>query len=130
MSFDFIAKIAEEKILDSMNRGEFQNLEGQGRPLTYEDDSMIPEDLRMAYKILKNSGHTPPEIQQEKEIRSAIDLLEHLEDEKEKYKQIQKVNYLIMQLNIKYNRPIRFEKKELYYDKLVEKIHVHSSEKE
>ncbi|MDK2955459.1 MAG: hypothetical protein PWQ57_955 [Desulfovibrionales bacterium] len=129
MSFDFISKIAEEKILDSMNRGEFQNLEGQGRPIVYEDDSMIPEDLRMAYKILKNSGHTPPEIEQEKEIRSAIDLLEHFEDEKEKYKQIQKVNYMITQLNLKYNRPIPFEKEEVYYDKLVERVHVRSSEK-
>jgi hypothetical protein len=75
MSFGVFAQIAERRIAEAMNRGEFENLEGSGRPLVFEDDSMVPEDLRMAYKILRNSGYVPPEILEEKEILTAADLL-------------------------------------------------------
>ena len=122
MNFEFIHKIAEERIQESEKRGELQNLEGGGKPIVYEDDSMIPEDLRMAYKILKNSGHLPPELQAERDIRNAMDLVEHLSDEREKYKQIQKVNFMIKQLNMKRRRPVMFEKQEVYYDKIVNKV--------
>ncbi|WP_420170527.1 DnaJ family domain-containing protein, partial [Paenibacillus larvae] len=37
------------------------NLPGQGKPLVLENWSSVPEDLRLAYKILKNSGHLPEE---------------------------------------------------------------------
>jgi len=41
----------------SVGRGDFKNLPGAGRPLELEDDSSIPEDLRMVYKLLKNGGY-------------------------------------------------------------------------
>ncbi len=124
MNFAFIHKIAEERIQDSMQKGDFRDLEGSGRRIEYEDDSMVPEDLRMAYKILKNSGHVPPEVRQKREIRNAIDLIDHMEDEKAKYRQIQKVNYMIRELNIRRERPVAFEQQEVYYDKIVNKVRV------
>jgi hypothetical protein len=59
--------IAEEKIRDAMRAGAFDNLPGAGRPLALDDDALIPEDLRMAYRILKNAGCVPPEIEARKE---------------------------------------------------------------
>ena len=59
--FAVIASIAEEKIREAQAEGAFDNLPGRGRPLQYEDDSGIPPDLRMAYKVLKNAGCLPPE---------------------------------------------------------------------
>ena len=47
-------KIVEKRIKEAEKRGEFDDLPGSGEPLTLEDDSQIPEDLRLAYKILKN----------------------------------------------------------------------------
>ena len=51
--FSAIQIIAENRIREAQQNGEFDNLPGMGKPLEFEDDSNIPEDLRMAYKILK-----------------------------------------------------------------------------
>ena len=49
---EFFAKLAENRILEAIEAGEFDNLEGKGQPLNLDDDSHIPPELRMAYKIL------------------------------------------------------------------------------
>ncbi|OCC16464.1 hypothetical protein DBT_0281 [Dissulfuribacter thermophilus] len=117
-------KIAEQRIREAMENGAFENLEGKGKPLVFEDDSFIPPDLRMAYKILKNSGFLPPEIEAEKEIQKAEDLLQGLSDEKERYRQAKKLNVLITKANMLRKRPINLEKHQIYYRKIVEKITV------
>jgi hypothetical protein len=48
--------IAERKIAEAISRGELDNLPGAGRPLELDDDALIPEDLRVAVRILKNAG--------------------------------------------------------------------------
>ena len=59
-------KIIEERILQAQRRGDFENLPGSGKPLEIEDDRHISEDLRLAYKILKNAGCVTPEIELKK----------------------------------------------------------------
>ena len=93
-------KIVEQRILEAMEKGEFDNLPGHGKPLRIEDDRHIPEDLRLAYKILKNADCLPPEVESVREIRQMEDMLETLPDEKERYKLIKKINYRIMKLNV------------------------------
>ncbi len=116
--------IAEKRIKKAMQEGQFDNLPGKGKPLVFEDDSMIPEDLRMAYKILKNAGFIPPELQTEKEIKQAIDLLENLDDEKKRYRQVTKLNVLITKMNMMRKRPINLEVNQVYYRKIVERVRV------
>jgi len=53
---DIFSLMAEDKIQTAIKEGEFDNLPGQGKPLQLEDLSHIPEDLRIAYKVLKNSN--------------------------------------------------------------------------
>ena len=60
--------IAEKKIADAIERGELDDLPGAGRPLELDDDALVPEDLRLAYRILKNGGFVPPEVQTLNEI--------------------------------------------------------------
>lgn len=55
--------LVERRIREAQSRGEFDNLPGQGRPLALEDDALIPEDVRVAYRILKNAGFVPPEVE-------------------------------------------------------------------
>jgi hypothetical protein len=55
--------IAERKIEEALARGEFDGLPGEGRPLDLDDDALVPEDLRMAYRILKNAGYAPQKVQ-------------------------------------------------------------------
>ncbi|NPA94224.1 MAG: DUF1992 domain-containing protein [Thermodesulfobacteria bacterium] len=116
--------IAEKRIQEAMQKGQFDNLPGKGKPLVFEDDSMVPEDLRMAYKILKNAGFIPPELQTEKEIKQAVDLLETLDDEKLRYRQVTKLNVLITKMNMMRKRPVNLEANQYYYRKIVERVKV------
>lgn len=60
--------IAERKIAEAIGRGELADLPGQGKPLDLEDDALIPEDLRMAWRILRNAGFVPPEVEALRDI--------------------------------------------------------------
>ena len=108
-------KIVENRIKEAIEQGKFDNLEGKGKPLVFEDDSFVPPDLRMAYKMLKNAGFLPPELQAEGEIRDAMDLLQGQKDEKERYRQIQKLNLLVTKANLLHNRPVNLGKNQFYY---------------
>src|SRR5262245_5143319 len=55
--------IAERRIAEAIENGELDGLPGAGQPLALDDDALIPEDLRLAYRILKNAGFVPPEIE-------------------------------------------------------------------
>lgn len=50
---------AERHILDAQTKGEFDNLPGSGEPLTLDDDSLVPAELRAGYRLLKNAGCLP-----------------------------------------------------------------------
>jgi len=54
--------LAERKIADAIERGELDGLPDAGRRLTLDDDALVPQDLRLAYRILKNAGFVPPEV--------------------------------------------------------------------
>ena len=127
---DVFARIAEERIRQAMENGEFANLSGHGKPLCLEDDSHVPPDLRMAYKILKNAGYVPEEVRLQKQISSTRDLLEKCTDEKEKYRQIQKLNLLITRINMRRRTPVNLEQEQVYYERIVQKVRVASDKPE
>ena len=60
--------LAEKVIAEAIARGELDDLPGAGRPLELDDDALIPEELRLAYRILKNAGYVPAEVETLKEI--------------------------------------------------------------
>jgi len=116
--------IAEERIQEAIRNGEFDDLSGMGKPLALNDDSNIPEELRMSYKILKNSGHLPPELEERKEIQQARDLLASLSDERERFCQMEKLNLLITKANMHRRTPVSLEERQVYYAKAVSRITV------
>ncbi|UCF95576.1 MAG: DUF1992 domain-containing protein [Desulfobacterales bacterium] len=115
-------KIVEERIREAQKRGDFRNLSGSGKPLILEDDSCVAEELRLAYKILKNADCVPPEIELKKEIRQTEDLLLGMQETAEKYRTLKKLNFLIMKLNSMRPRSIRFEEPQKYSAQLLERI--------
>jgi len=81
---DIIGKIAEEKIREAIAKGEFDNLTGTGKPVKIEDLSCVPEELRAGYKLLKNAGILPEELELKKEIVSLEKLINCCCDAEEK----------------------------------------------
>jgi len=122
-------KIVEERIRIAQKRGDFENLDGAGKPLKIGDDSNIPEDLRLAFKILKNADITPPELELKKEIRRTEDLLESMTDAAEKYRTLKKLNLMIMRLNTMRSASIEFDMPQHYADKLVDHLEKAKSKK-
>jgi len=116
-----LAELAERAILDAQAKGDFDNLRGQGQPIPLESDPFMPEHLRMAYKMLKNGGYVPEEIQTQREIRSLIECLERETDESRKMRQIQKVNLLMVKAKLRHGG-LLLEENEAYYHKVVSRI--------
>jgi hypothetical protein len=113
-------KIVEERILTAQKKGEFENLDGIGKPLVFHDDYHVPEELRLAFKILKNADCLPPEIELKKEIRQTEDLLTGMKDTPEKYRLLKKINFLIMKLNTIRGSSVMFEMPQYYMKKLAD----------
>jgi hypothetical protein len=116
------AKIVEERIRKAQKKGEFDNLEGNGKPLNLLNDQTVAEELRLAYKILKNADCLPPEIELKNEIRQTEDLLCAMTETTEKYRAIKKLNFLIIKLNTLRGSAIEFEEPQKYSDQLIQKL--------
>ena len=115
-------RIIEERIRRAQQKGEFENLTGSGKPLVFKDDGHVAEELRLAYKILKNADCLPAEIELKKEIKRTEELLSGMQDTAAKYRTLKKLNFLIMKLNSIGNMPIDFEMPQKYSGKLVERL--------
>ena len=83
--FDF-ERVAEQKIAQAIEHGELVNLKGKGKPIDLDDDIHVPKELRIAFRILKNAGVSPTEIQVLKEINKLKKELKLTEDKN--YKQL------------------------------------------
>jgi hypothetical protein len=104
---DILATIAERKISEAMARGEFDDLPGRGKPLALEDElAGVPAELRMAYKILKNAGFVPPEVELRREILSLRQLVDRLDDDAERKKKQQELDVKILKLSMMLRRPL------------------------
>lgn len=115
-------EIIERRIKEAQAKGEFDDLPGRGQPLPIDDDRHIPEDLRMAYKVLKNANCLPPEVELRKDISQMKDMLDAMPDEQEKLQQIRRINYKVLQLNVLGRGSPLFEEDEVYYRKVVDRL--------
>ena len=99
-----IETIAENRIRAAQDEGLFSNLPGQGKPLNLDDDRGIPEDLRLTFKILKNAGCLPVEMDLNREIYSLRQLLTTAIDETSRKELRRELNHLLMKEAIYRNR--------------------------
>ncbi len=97
MDFD---KIAEDKIREAIEKGEFDNLPGRGKPLRgLAEYFATPEGVRIGYSVLKGSGFVPEEVTLLKEIESLRARLKACSQERDK----SKTQAEIQQLQLKYD---------------------------
>ncbi len=123
-------RIVEERIKNAQKKGDFENLPGSGEPLDLDYGSCVAEDLRLAYKILKNADFVPPEIEIKNEIKKTEDLLAGMKDEKEKYRTLKKLNFLILKLNSMRETSVNFDVPQQYTGKIIEHLDSKSSKGE
>ena len=119
---DIFYKIAERRIIEAIENGEFDNLEGKGRPIKFEDETFIPDDLRMAYKFLKNAGCMPPELEIRNEIVNMCSLINTIDDDKERLKKIRELNFKLLKLNLTRKKPLNFEDFPEYELKMIDRL--------
>lgn len=94
--FSYLQAIAEVKIAEAIEKGELDNLPGAGKPLNLENMDNVPEELRMAYKILKNANCLPKELEERKEMASLATLLDSCEDEDSRKACLKKLRLLFL----------------------------------
>jgi hypothetical protein len=96
---DFLYKIAEERIQEAQREGLFDNLPGKGKPLNLDEDSAVPEDLRLSFKILKNANCLPIEMELRKEIYNLRQLYDAAIDPETRKELRRELNLLTLRFN-------------------------------
>ncbi|SAL46038.1 hypothetical protein AWB67_01977 [Caballeronia terrestris] len=72
--------LVEQRISAAAARGEFDDLPGAGAPLQFDDDALVPEEVRVANRILKNAGFVPPAVEQLRALRDLQDEFDKVTD--------------------------------------------------
>ena len=119
---DAFRKIAEDRIRAAMDRGEFDNLPNSGKPLKIEEDVSVPEDLRLAYRVLKNAGCLPPELELRKESVSLRELIDTIDDDKERLRKVRRLNFSLLKLNTIRERPFHINDIPEYEEPLLRRL--------
>jgi len=122
MPWSFFQRVVEEKILEAQRAGAFDDLPGKGKPLKLEDDTWVPEDLRIAYKVLKNARVLPPEAELLKDIHTLEDLLKHVEDEGERRALARSIQGKFIRLDLLKRRSFSMDSVRYYGQKLVHRF--------
>jgi len=112
--------IAEQRIIDAMERGDFENLPGARRPLSLDRDASVPDEMWLALKILKDAGVVQPEIEDRKEIRPLEDFLAVMEDGPEKTRAVTRLSLLQTKLETSRRRAIAMDRR--YHDSLATRL--------
>ena len=88
--------LAENRIRAAQEEGFFSNLPGRGKPLDLEDDCNVPEALRLTFKILRNAGCLPTEMELGKQIYSLRQLIAAAVDANTRQELNRELNYLLL----------------------------------
>lgn len=124
---DVLAFIAEQKIAQALAKGDLNSPRWKNRPLPLDDDHLVPDDLKMAYKILKNAGYLPPELETRKEITRLEELIATTTDEHVRLKQMQKLSVLLSKVDAGRGTKANIAEQDAYYQKIVENISLRST---
>ena len=120
---DILSTIAERKIREALARGDLDNLAGAGNPLAMDEDlSGVPAEMRMAYKILKNAGFVPPEVELRKEIVSLREMLGQLEDDEQRRTLRRQLDFKLLKLNMMRRRPLDLDDFPAYRDRIIDRL--------
>lgn len=122
---NILQTIAERRISEALETGAFPDLSHwKNRPLPDDETEMrmVAPDLRMAYKVLKNSGYIPEELALHQEIRRTQDLLAHATEEREKLCHLRRISLLCAKLEASTGRPVHLGEGGPYFARVSERL--------
>jgi len=90
--------IAEQRIQEAVDAGKLDNLPGAGKPLRLDDNSLVPEELRAAHRIMKNAGVLPQAMALRAGIVDLERQLERMSDGHERGRACRRLALLRMRL--------------------------------
>jgi DnaJ-like protein len=113
--------IADRRIREAQERGDFDDLPGAGAPLDLGDDALVPEELRAGYRLLRNAGFLPPELEECREIRELEQLLVAIDDADGRARAVARITFLLARSGASRPRKdLRIE--QAYFERLVERL--------
>ncbi len=105
-----LEKAVEAIIREAQERGDFDNLKGKGQPIDLSAYFETPEDVRMAYSLLKNAGMAAVEVDLLGEIAALKERLSTTYDEKNRNRIKQMIREKQLQLDVMLERQKRQRK--------------------
>lgn len=117
---DIVDQIVERRIAEAVWRGEFNELPGAGRPLELDDEPLVPAELRVAFRIMKNAGYVPDEVRLFAEIRGAEQLLMRASESEERVAASARLRVLLERLGS--GRAVTMQVQSQYFEQLVERL--------
>ncbi|MBI3949099.1 MAG: DUF1992 domain-containing protein [Acidobacteria bacterium] len=115
-SIDIFQLIAERKIVEAIDRGEFDNLPGKGKPLSLSQDPLESPDQRLANKILNNAGVAPVEVSLRRELDQLKREYARARNAKERQALMREIRLMILRINVMRRAPAQAEAVEAIVD--------------
>ncbi len=115
-SIDVFQLIAERKIAEAMERGEFDHLPGKGRPLRLDDDELGGPAERLARKILKNADIPPLEVSLRRELADLKREYVRTQDPAARRAVLREIRWMVLRINLLRQRPVAAEATEAILD--------------
>ncbi len=107
---------------EAVGRGEFHNLPDTGKPLGLDGDTLVPPELRVAYRILKNAGYLPRDLQLQSEVSDLEAFVATADDSPSRGHAYQRLNYLRAQLQAVRGNPADLRVGPAYYRQLLDRF--------
>ena len=117
-----IDQLAEARIQEAIEQGKLDDLPGAGEPLPVDEALQMPEELRVAYRLLKTSGCLPPELELRKEISQVEELLVATTDAQEQRRAFVRLELLRQKLHAERGRAPDLRMEESYYQQLLARL--------
>ncbi|KMK92312.1 DUF1992 domain-containing protein [Rossellomorea marisflavi] len=123
---DFSTLMSEQRIRKAYEDGEFNELPGFGKPMDLNDDAGIPEELKMAHRMMKNAGYSTEEAGLKREMMRIEDLMRTCEDDteakalqKDLNEKVLKYNAMLSKKRVKTNSSVFKDYQRSIEDKLM-----------
>lgn len=99
----------EQIIREAMARGEFDNLPGAGKPVDLSAYFDTPEEMRLAYSVLKNADILPREAELLKEIAALKEQLDGMKETARRERLLKEIERKRLEFNLAMERQKRLK---------------------